>query len=518
MSAFIFLAQQVRRGVAGALLADEMGLGKTLIMLLVLTVRRYLIEMVDDVPVHCEAHLPRNHPPGAKCPSRGGKYGDLQCPCERGGWASKIARKLCDLPTVVFMPPRLDGWIAQVKTHIDFRPTSPARYLAFKVNHEEWCRAQSRMPENKRFLCDMDELPNAPTHPKDPSRLTQYYSGSLERYFTSCFIQGDGRFHDKFAAGFVFLGDIVERVAVPVYLCLVSGSLQALGPGTWRWAVEHFTETAKAGGWTHYEPVVATWGKFSADEKYIIERMGPDIDDVTRKEVLARWKRHRLLWKSLVEQIIIRRTPETRDHSGRAIVRYDPPVVQTYPRPMPNHGDTWTAFRALAASVQSWLQRELKARLAQHQLDGKGTQPTKASVEEELLWGTAPAGAKGAKCYNVISRASMFPALALLWQRGRIDAVHLKADYINRLAKAATTILASTDYARGAARHVFEESPFWADRDLLRRDSPKYHRLHNRVKEMVAYKHEHMIVFALHPASCFRRHDTPSGGLPLSSK
>lgn len=273
MGAFLLLTQTVREDVAGGLLADDMGLGKTLQVLLVLVVRVYLIQMADHLRLHPHRHLSADQSPGDKCPWQH-KYGRLQCPCEKGGWASKIAPTLYDLPSVVFVPPHLiDHWVAEIKAHIDIGSTSPAKNFQFKVNHEKWGGGQDRSDANERFVCRKEDL--ATVERNENGRLTEYDGGSLMCYLTSVHIQGNGRIPDDVPVGlivmdeahryrggasptapFQFVEKMRNEVASPVSLYLVSGSLQALGPDAWRWAVKHFDDTAKKCAWGGYRAVV----------------------------------------------------------------------------------------------------------------------------------------------------------------------------------------------------------------------------------------------------------------------
>lgn len=274
MGVFLMLTQPCRVGVAGALLADEMGLGKTLQILMAILIRGYLIEMHYDMYEKPDQHLPTDHSRGAKCPSRH-RYGGIQCPCEKGSWASKIVKYLFDLPTVVFMPPSLiDNWVDQVNTHIDLSDSSLAKAFQFKVVHSEWCNANKKDPVRKAFVCSPDEI--VTTDPDKRDLLDEIDGGCKLCYFASCNIQRSGKFPDNFPVGlivmdevhryrgstartgpFTFLYTKSRKMLTPVFLHLVSGSLQSLGPDAWRWAVEHFQHTAKEYTWKHYKSVVS---------------------------------------------------------------------------------------------------------------------------------------------------------------------------------------------------------------------------------------------------------------------
>lgn len=201
------------------------------------------------------------------------------------------------------------------------------------------------------------------------------------------------------------------------------------------------------------------------------------------------------------KQIIIRRAQTTLDHSGNTIVPFTAPEVDVFAAPMDTEGETWNALCRLVASVDSWLRQQLQDKLVQYNEDPKGAKPTKESVEMDLLRGRAPADATGAVGYTVISRSATFPTLTRLWLAKQITVGQLMAPSINSIAENITKELASK-YDRRSALRLFEDSPFWKYRHILRDESPKYKRLHARIKEMLLQPEEHMIIFALHPVSC----------------
>ncbi|KAK7981582.1 hypothetical protein PG988_003820 [Apiospora saccharicola] len=273
MGVWLMLTQQARQGVAGALLADEMGLGKSLQILMVILIRGYLIEMGNDIDENPNDHLSPEQSPGAKCPSRH-KYGGMQCPCEEGSWAAKIADYAFDLPTIIFMPPALAGhWVDQVKAHIDFSHTSPARSFEFKVVHEEWCNANKNNPLNRRFVYQQKDFVSI--KPDANKQLGEYPGGSRTSYFASNHFMGNGKFPKNMPVGMIVMDEVhrykgsIDRTAPfrfllnkdrqmgsPIFLYLVSGSLQALGPDAWRWAVEHFEMTKTGCAWDNYKSAV----------------------------------------------------------------------------------------------------------------------------------------------------------------------------------------------------------------------------------------------------------------------
>ncbi|KAK8064557.1 hypothetical protein PG994_007195 [Apiospora phragmitis] len=262
VGAFMVLSQQARNGVAGALLADAMGLGKTLLVLLVFTSGVYLVEMKMDIRDHPDDHLGVHQKPGDKCP-RKPMFGTMQCPCERYSWAWKIANTVHQLPTIVFMPPILiDNWVNQVKKHIDLRPGSPASHFVFKVLSPSWCSGTGKEEGNERFVCDPASISDGPRHPVT-KKLAPFKNGRLKCYFISTKARENhfpralpfGRVVleevHKYKGGgtartmpFAFLKTIREKSNMPVSLLAVSGSLKALGPDAWKWAVEHFGYTA----------------------------------------------------------------------------------------------------------------------------------------------------------------------------------------------------------------------------------------------------------------------------------
>lgn len=68
-------------------------------------------------------------------------------------------------------------WVQEVKTHIDFGNTSPARPFQFKVKHAKWCNSQIKKSDNQ----NKDGL------------LGNYEGDGLECYFTTDHVQGEGR-------------------------------------------------------------------------------------------------------------------------------------------------------------------------------------------------------------------------------------------------------------------------------------------------------------------------------------
>ncbi|RYO82756.1 hypothetical protein DL764_009560 [Monosporascus ibericus] len=522
MCVFLLLTNPVREGVAGGLLADDMGLGKTIESLAVVVVRRRLLQSQDHVRDNPHRHLREDdQSTGTKCPSRHEHPDGLQCTCNRDGWAYKIVRKLYDLPAAIFMPPHLiDNWVDQVKEHLDFGVTSPIEDMKFMVNHDAWCNTQGKTKGNQKFVCRKDQVDSAARDER--GCFEEYDNGSLVCYFASECIRGKGRFHDETAVGlvimdeahkyrgvssptapFVFLDKMRRHVRGPVLLLAISGSLQALGPDAWRWAMTHFDETAAKQGWTHFSQHVHDWKSFANDENYIISRLHEMDNGKTKAELALRWERHGPLRRKVVQQIIVRRTAETLDHSGKPIVDFPPPNVKDRLCSMASKGSTWDAFRRTTASVQSWINDEYRARSQQYQKERRGTEPTKAAIEMELLRGHAKADAKGAECYGIICRAATFPTLTALWQDAKITAEQLMARNINELASAITTHLAASKYDNATVRSLFARSPLWKYRDKLKTESPKYQRLRHRITDMLGRGDEHIVVFALHPVSCY---------------
>ncbi|KAK7981583.1 hypothetical protein PG988_003821 [Apiospora saccharicola] len=241
-------------------------------------------------------------------------------------------------------------------------------------------------------------------------------------------------------------------------------------------------------------------------------------------KIEERWKNHKTPRENLVKQIIIRRQPETKDHSDNPIVNYPSPQVNKVDLPMANHGKTWAAFRKAAASVSAWLDRELNDRLDAWNKSRNGLAPTRESVEKDLLGGRTPSGADGAKSYLMLYRSSTYPALTRLCDEGHIRRKHLMAPYVNSIALNITQSLTATktqgespgmsgdesldqSYNRHAALEECEKSPFWKHLDLLRQDSPKYQHVATRIREMFKQNKpqepkEHMVLFAMHPVSC----------------
>ncbi|KAK7937580.1 uncharacterized protein PG986_014448 [Apiospora aurea] len=124
-------------------------------------------------------------------------------------------------------------------------------------------------------------------------------------------------------------------------------------------------------------------------------------------------------------------------------------------------------------------------RLSQYRSDWKGVLPTRD------------------ECYSVIARSATFPTIARLWFTGGLTTDQLMAPTVNELASKVTMELTLANYDRHAALELLEDSPFWEHRRLLRAESPKYHRLHGRIKEMMALEEpEHLIIFALYPVTC----------------
>lgn len=245
-----------------------------------------------------------------------------------------------------------------------------------------------------------------------------------------------------------------------------------------------------------------------------------------KKDIEARWKQHKEPRHALVKQIIIRREPDTKDHSGNPIVPFSIPRVDTIDLPMANEGETWEAFRRTAASVAAWLERELNQRLDAWNNHQSGPAPTRESVEKDLLGGRTCANADGAVAYSILYRSTTYPALTRLCEESHLHYTDLMASSVNTLASEVSQYLVpdnprsespsksneqppSKSYSRSAALQVFKDSKFWNHIDLLRRDSPKYRHVASRINEMMDQnkkqeedKKEHMVLFCLHPVSC----------------
>ncbi|KAK8071890.1 hypothetical protein PG996_005238 [Apiospora saccharicola] len=478
MGVFILLTQQAREGIAGGLLAGDMGMGKTLQMLALMVIRGHLVQIRDHIHQNRDCHLPtfKHQKPGDKCP-RQDMYGGLQCPCEKDGWARRIAATTRRWPTIVFMPRDLiNNWVAKIKKHIDIGPASPANDFEFKVNHDKWS-GQAKDPANQRFFYEEEDLEGVDHNEK--GLLPEYLGGERTCFLASASIQGRGRFPENLPAGlivmdeahrylgsgsptapFTFLENMRKKCDGPVFLFLVSGSLQAAGPDAWFRAADHFTTTARDHDWEHYSETA-----FRSTEKSLLRRLHWTDKTEIREQLAPNWNEHSALRDKVVKQIIVRRDQKTTDHSGNPIVTFTAPDVAHMDTPMATQGETWSTFCRVVAS----------------------------SVEMELLHGRARANAKGSECYSVIARSATFPTIARLWFTRGLTTDQLMAPTVNELA--------SKD--RHAALELLEDSPFWEHRRLLRAESPKYRRLHGRIKEMLALEEpEHMIIFALYPVTC----------------
>ncbi|KAI1404492.1 hypothetical protein F4819DRAFT_504252 [Hypoxylon fuscum] len=557
---------QVPRRRASFFLADDVGLGKSGMTLVTIHLYHLIHVAREEVnrewenltlASHRRRHLPwPNSLKHTGCPSQGKSRYPFQCPCVQRGDSYKISQALMPSPSIIICPPELiQSWITEVGKWMELPPvnthassSTSINNLRFWISHRDF----SDRTGNPAYLgaAALPSILSRPGTARDDGTLqlrpgtgrlqSQHVvlvsSRGIENLEARCQHGKEPRlaatmvFMDEVhsykgvkgspTAPFKVLERITETSTGPTLAVGLSASVIGEGPPAWRFLVQHAFHVANLRKWDMNVPLldeasdVEEWDVYW---KYVVRQQG--LVNTPRVQALVD-ERHQYLvdrLKHFVPAFILCRK-KTNNFLGTPISSMQPQPLLQEQLDMVD-GPVHDAFKTLVSSVKTWIDDYYSQQVKEWRDQGghdanesdesgessessEADKPNKASIQSALLDRNITGG-QVPRAYQVLARSSCFPAVAKLYQDGKIEYRYLLTQYTQDLGQKITLAFETGDATPGrsaprrppnrtqiesAVLGVLQESGFWQHIDELVNSSPKFAALCRHIDEMHALR------------------------------
>ncbi|KAK8876791.1 acetolactate synthase catalytic subunit protein [Apiospora arundinis] len=441
--------------VAAAMLADDMGLGKTFTMIAAIMVHYYTQLAFTEVKIfwhHLELGFqpPRNHnvqdaPEGQKCPSTQPNPVNLpnrfclQCPCEAGSIARRIAESMSNMPSIIICPSKgatiwIEEWDKFVNSGMRrFEPmqlyVGISDYLEPKKLLADFCRdvvdgqlddmgeqeVEGKLVFRRRTGFDggsrhvllltqeatSRQLGQKPLFEKVNvtglrANRAKNHEGNTQA-IVGCAIMVMDELHEykgatKTTGPFKFL-EKFEHQVTPTLAVGLSGNALSIGPSGWRLLVQHTQRCIKRHQMQDVKlgriAVSKAYSALTGDWNFIQENQdvswrAPNMQNRVLGQVQLRKEKIRADFRDGIGKMIIRRTKKDM-FRGQKILDLADPVYQEEQLMIPE-GRALNSLRHYYQQIRHWALAEHKL-MEQAWLDGgqKGPKPTLAKAQQGVL-------------------------------------------------------------------------------------------------------------------------------------
>ncbi|KAI1128344.1 hypothetical protein F5Y10DRAFT_265255 [Nemania abortiva] len=529
------------------MIGDDPGLGKTGVSITTAVIFATLQDTWREVQEEWRltGNRPKNHlrrppregssnnprPSRNRCPTQGTR---ILCPCVSTGLSYRIVSALNDFPTVVCCPATLiQQWYYEFDKWVDHSDNSPARRIEVFAHRNElqgqgdlklarsdvikrtkgtFNNESKLQPQpgksstifiisasNARAFRDafQEPIPRG-ARPSTGRRTKKAKTKTPEyRYSLGCGLIFFDEFHKYRGAGntttqpFELLEAMRQSCPGMVMAVGLSGSLRH-APNYWRPFVVHafaFADRAardgRIGGLTSAQDLSG----YDADFSYLVaNRNQASNDDRTQRDIETRQERIDKFFGDFIPLMMIARK-KTDTFLGEPIGGR-PLRINLVRRDMAV-GRTRNVFRELVTRVRAYhsqlFRREVDRWIKNGRPDPK---PDKKEFMKILLQQTLDntnnTRARGE--YNIISRASCFPYVAVLHEDKLVQAKDFVVDEFRPIANNVSRALhpsrlGNVDF--GAVNDYFQGSPFYNHRRQLKEESPKIQWVEGYIRKLI---------------------------------
>ncbi|KAJ8122338.1 hypothetical protein O1611_g9867 [Lasiodiplodia mahajangana] len=526
--------------IASIMIGDAPGLGKTgtsltiaiIFAMLNIKYREVLREWDPSFDGRGRRHLPPKGStilPGTPCPTQGT---GILCPCNlsaASGLSNRVVVALQDFPTLVCCPPNImSQWYAESEKWIDRGHNSPANGMRVMVYsgasgkkiHPPLVATEIRgdvVRQDESAVVRKDERYTLAPQTGSSSTIvifssqnaTRFHAEFLDkvfpnlgqntqprrgrarrppepvrRYRLGCGIIFFDEYHQyrgtkaSMTQPFEMLRGIRERCVRPVFAVGLSASLRQ-GPEYWRPFLEHALNSRREAPLAIGDVKnINDLDKYENDFKYLVEHLHRDEASQNTRGGRETNKRQEALKPFLQKFIPLMMIARKKTSIFRGVPCGSPATAINTVQANMSPGAAYDAVSAVAAGVKAYLNELYNSEVEQWRRDGEqGEQPNKRDfIKTRIMEAAEERPGRGIQEYNILSRSSCFPFVAVIHRQGNLDNDQFLSTGIAPLGNRISAMLHPQRLGAldvDEVQALFATSPFHAHKSDLWQESPK---------------------------------------------
>ncbi|KAI1383849.1 uncharacterized protein F4822DRAFT_440079 [Hypoxylon trugodes] len=522
--------------IFSAIIADDVGLGKTAMALAVMLLHHQIQMAWAEVEADRDSHLPQGaQAADSVCPGQKSFRFGFQCPCVERSDTFRISQRLAALPIIVVAPPNLlNQWVREVGKWMDFSTqTRPINNMEFKILHSQVSAGLGGYTNVSAFTSDMYDLIKPtqllctencrteggwgpPVGTPSEDLLSKYVTLIAPKGFQPLY-KGYAAYDTNLVASIVFMDEVhsykgskenphgafkalrsmAKDSLCPTLAVGLSASMLGSGPKNWRPFASHLLQVADSRGlkpnvphlssvkdvdsWIRdYDYIIKNSNSSKArSREYAIERLDalrPILEAFIPRVVLCRLRGDKFRGKSISD-------------SGRT------PVTKVYLDTLES-SNAHKGLRELSTRIRTWIDEIYDLEMENWEKTNKlGNAPDRDETQRNLLNKAFPQGDRSTEEYNIMKWSSTFPYISVLYLTGNISQSDCTAKECLHVSRQITSYLHGQRRNQLSDAQVSErilqelqQSPFWRYRRLLKDYSPKFQRITNYVRQLLAVR------------------------------